>query len=175
MSLIERAIAVNRKRTWHNEPWLTNKPAPKVAILTCMDPRLNQLLQWLDIKPADADLIRNVGTAATEDVVRSLMFSIHVLGVREVMVVGHTGCGMELFSEENFEKHLHAQTGVWAVAPEKFHCYTDVNGQTQKQVLKLRSHPWIPSNVVIRGFVFDLATGELKEVTPKEANNELAT
>jgi carbonic anhydrase len=174
MSLIERAIAVSRKRTWHNEPWLTNKPAPKVAILTCMDPRLNQLLQWLDIKPADADLIRNVGTAATEDVVRSLMFSIHVLGVREVMVVGHTGCGMELFSEENFEKHLHAQTGVWAVAPDKFHCYTDVNGQTQKQVLKLRSHPWIPSNVVIRGFVFDLATGELREVTPKEANNELA-
>jgi carbonic anhydrase len=174
MSLIERAIAVSRKRTWHSEPWLTSKPAPKVAILTCMDPRLNQLLQWLDIKPADADLIRNVGTAATEDVVRSLMFSIHVLGVREVMVVGHTGCGMELFSEENFEKHLHAQTGVWAVAPDKFHCYTDVNAQTQKQVLKLRSHPWIPSNVVIRGFVFDLATGELREVTPKEANNELA-
>lgn len=79
-----------------------------------------------------------------------------------------------LISEEDFEKHLHAQTGVWAVAPDKFHCYADVNGQTQKQVLKLRSHPWIPSNVVIRGFVFDLSMGELREVTPKEANNELA-
>lgn len=174
MSLIDRAIAVNRKRPWQSAAWLTSKPSPKIAILTCMDPRLNELLQWLDIKPADADVIRNVGTAATEDVVRSLMFSIHVLGVREIMIVGHSGCGMELFSEEDFEKHLHKETGVWAVAPDKFHCYSDVNGQTQKQVLKLRSHPWIPSNVVIRGFVFDLSTGELKEVTPEEANNQLA-
>jgi carbonic anhydrase len=167
MSLIDRAISANRKRKEHHDPSLAQKPAPKVAVLTCMDPRLNELLQWLDIKPADADVIRNVGTAATADVVRSLMFSIHVLGVREVMIIGHTGCGMEMFSEEDFEKHLHKECGVWAVAPDKFHFYTDVNKATQKQVLKLRSHPWIPSKVVIRGFVFDLATGELTEVTPK--------
>jgi carbonic anhydrase len=146
---------------------LANKPAPKIAILTCMDPRLNELLEWLDIKPADADVIRNAGTAATEDVVRSLMFSIHVLGVQGVMIIGHTGCGMELFSEEELEKHLHTQFGVWAVAPDKFHFYSDVDRATQKQVLKLRSHPWVPSKVVIRGFVFDLVTGELKEVTPR--------
>jgi carbonic anhydrase len=170
MSLIERAIAANRKNAAHHDASLANKPAPKVAILTCMDPRLNQLLEWLDIKPADAEVIRNVGTAATEDVVRSLMFSIHVLGVREIMIVGHTGCGMEMFSEEDFEKHLHKECGVWAVAPDRFHFYTDVTSATQKQALKLRSHPWIPSDVVIRGFVFDLSTGELKEVTPKEAN-----
>jgi carbonic anhydrase len=168
MSLIESAIAASRRRAGHHDPSLANKPAPKVAIPTCMDPRLNQLLEWLDIKPADADVIRNVGTAATEDVVRSLMFLIHVLGVREVMIVGHTGCGMEMFSEEAFENHLHTQCGVWAVAPDKFHVYTDVDWATQKQVLKLRSHPWIPSNLVIRGFVFDLSTGELREVTPKD-------
>ena len=133
-----------------------------------MDPRLNELLVWLDIKPADADVIRNVGTAATEDVVRSLMFSIHVLGVREIMIVGHTGCGMEMFSEEEFENHLHKQCGVWAVAPDRFHFYSDVDLATQKQVLKLRSHPWIPAKVVIRGFVVDLATGQLREVTPKD-------
>ena len=104
MSLIERAIAANRKRAERHDPSLAQKPAPKVAILTCMEPRLNELLQWLDIKPADADVIRNVGTAATEDVVRSLMFSIHVLGVREVMIIGHTGCGIELFSEEELAK-----------------------------------------------------------------------
>jgi carbonic anhydrase len=168
MSLIERAITASREKPWHHDPSLTSKPAPNVAILTCMDPRLNQLLEWLDIKPAEADVIRNVGTAATEDVVRSLMFSIHVLGVREVMLVGHSGCGMELFSEEEFENHLHKQTGVWAVAPDTFHFYSDVNRATQRQVLKLRSHPWIPSKVAIRGFVFDLATGELREVTPTE-------
>jgi carbonic anhydrase len=168
MSLIDRAVSVNRKRAEHHDPALAQKPAPKIAILTCMDPRLNELLKWLDIKPADANVIRNVGTAATEDVVRSLMFSIHVLGVREVMIIGHTGCGMETFSEEDFEKHLHTQCGVWAVAPDKFHFYTDVNQATQKQVLKLRSHPWTPQNVVIRGFVFDLSTGELREVTPKD-------
>jgi carbonic anhydrase len=74
---------------------------------------------------------------------------------------------MEMFSEDEFEKHIHAQTGVWAVAPDKFHCYSDVNQATGKQILKLRSHPWIPANVTIRGFVFDLATGELREVTPE--------
>ena len=170
MSLIDRAISASRKRAEHHDPSLAQKPAPKVAILTCMDPRLNDLLQWLGIKPADADVIRNVGTAATEDVVRSLMFSIHVLGVREVMIVGHTGCGMEMFSEGDFENHLHTQCGVWAVAPDRFHFYTDVNQATRKQVMKLRSHPWIPSDVVIRGFVFDLSTGELREVTPKGDN-----
>jgi carbonic anhydrase len=82
------------------------------------------------------------------------------------MLVGHTGCGMEMFSEEEFENRLHAETGTWAVAPEKFHFYSDVNLATRKQVLKLRSHPWIPAKVAIRGFVFDLATGELMEVTP---------
>src|SRR5580698_11200450 len=143
MSLIDRAIATNRKRAERHDPSLAQKPAPKIAILTCMDPRLNELLQWLGIKPADADVIRNVGTAATDDVVRSLMFSIHVLGVREVMIVGHTGCGMTIFSEEDFEKHIHKQTGVWAVSPDKFHCYKDVNLETRKQVLKLRTHPWI--------------------------------
>ena len=168
MSMIERAIAANRKNAAHHDPSLANKPAPKVAILTCMDPRLNDLLKWLDIKPADADVIRNVGTAATADVVRSLMFSIHVLGVKEIMVIGHTGCGMEMFTEEKFEDHIHTQCGVWAVSPDKFHCYSDVNQATKKQVLKLRSHPWIPSEVAIRGFVFDLATGELREVTPKD-------
>jgi carbonic anhydrase len=167
MSSIDRAVAASRMKKWQKDAWLTNKPAPKIAILTCMDPRLNQLLEWLDIKPADADVIRNVGTAATTDVVRSLMFSIHVLGVQEVMIIGHTGCGMELFSEEGFEKRLHEQTGTWAVAPDRFHFYSDVNGATQKQVLKLRSHPWIPSRVAIRGFVLDLATGELREETPK--------
>ena len=175
MSLIDSAIAANRKNAQHHDPSLANKPAPKIAILTCMDPRLNELLEWLDIKPADADVIRNVGTAATTDVVRSLMFSIHVLGVREIMVVGHTGCGMEIFSEEAFEEHIHKQTGTYAVAPDKFHCYTDVNRTTQKQVLKLRAHPWIPADVVIRGFVFDLSTGKLSEVTPKnESVRELA-
>jgi carbonic anhydrase len=168
MSLIEHAVEASRKAAEHHDPALANKPAPKIAILTCMDPRMNELLEWLDIKPADADVIRNVGTAATEDVVRSLMFSIHVLGVQEIMIVGHTGCGMEMFTEEKFEDHLHAQCGVWAVAPDKFHFYTDVDLATQKQVLKLRSHPWIPSKVTIRGFVFDLATGRLREVTPKD-------
>jgi carbonic anhydrase len=168
MSLIEHAITANRASAKRHDASLANKPTPKIAILTCMDPRLNDLLKWLDIKPADADVIRNVGTVVTDDVVRSLMFSVHVLGVREVMIIGHTGCGMELFSEEEFEDRLHAHCGVWAVAPAKFHFYQEVNQATRKQVLKLRSHPWIPQDVGIRGFVFDLSTGELREVTPEE-------
>ena len=164
MSLIDHAIVSSQASAKHHDPSLADKPAPKVAIITCMDPRLNELLERLDIKPADADLIRNVGTVVTEDVVRSLMFSIHVLGVKEIMIVGHTGCGMEMFTDEGFEKHLHERTGSLAVTPAVFHFYTDVNDATRKQMLKLRSHPWVPSEIVIRGFVLNLATGELKEV-----------
>ena len=116
-------------------------------------------------KAADADLIRNVGTVVNEDTVRSLMFSIHVLGVKEIMIVGHTTCGMELFKEEEFEDLLYKNTGFLASGPGKFYFYTDVNETTKKQVLKLRSHPWVPSDIVIRGFVLDLATGKLEEVT----------
>src|ERR1700749_5072329 len=97
MSLIEHAISVNPKTAKRHDPSLANKPAPKIAILTCMDPRMNELLEWLDIKPADADVIRNVGTAATEDVVRSLMFSIHVLGVREGLIIGGNRLGEGFF------------------------------------------------------------------------------
>src|SRR6202142_1397826 len=125
MSFIDRAVAANRKRTGH-DPSLAQKPAPKIAILTCMDPRLNELLQWLGIKPADADVIRNVGTVVTDDVVRSLMFSIPGPGGKEIMIVGQTGCGSEMFTDESFEKHLHERTGVLAVEPAKFHFYTDV-------------------------------------------------
>src|SRR3984885_9813340 len=170
MSLIDHAIVSSQASAKHHDPSLADKPAPKVAIITCMDPRMNGLLELFDTNPADADLIRNVGTAVTEDVVRSLMFSIHVLGVKEIMIVGHTGCGVEMFTEEAFEQHIHTKCGVWAVAPDKFHCYSDVTLATQKQVHKLRSHPWIPSEVVIRGFVFDLLKGVLKEVTPKPEN-----
>ncbi len=119
MSFIEGAVAAYHKKTRTHDASLANKPAPKIAILTCMDPRLNDLLEWLDIKPADADVIRNVGTAATDDVVRSLMFSIHVLGVQEIMIIGHTGCGMEMFTEETFEDHLHTECGVFAVSPDR--------------------------------------------------------
>jgi carbonic anhydrase len=169
MSLIEHAIVASQASAKKHDPSLAGKPAPTVAIITCMDPRMNELLERLDIKPAEADFIRNVGTVVTDDVVRSLMFSIHVLGVKEIMIVGHTGCGMEMFTDGTFETHLHKITGVLAVEPAKFHFYTDVNDATSKQILKLRSHPWIPSDIVIRGFVLNLATGELKEVSAQES------
>jgi carbonic anhydrase len=164
MSLIEHAIASSQASAKHHDASLAGKPAPKVAIITCMDPRMNGLLERFDIKPPDADVIRNVGTVVTEDVVRSLMFSIHVLGVTEIMIVGHTGCGMEMFTDAKFETHLHERTGSLAVTPAAFHFYTDVNEATKKQILKLRSHPWIPSDIVIRGFILNLANGDLKEV-----------
>jgi carbonic anhydrase len=170
MSLIDHAVTSSLASAQHHDASLAGKPAPKVAIITCMDPRMNGLLERFDIKAADADVIRNVGTVVTDDVVRSLMFSIHVLGVKEIMIVGHTGCGMEMFTDETFEQHLHQQTGTLAVEPAKFHFYTDVNEATKKQMLKLRSHPWVPADIAIRGFVLNLANGELKEVVAQAAS-----
>jgi carbonic anhydrase len=169
MTLIDHAIVSSQESAKHHDKSLADKPAPKVAIITCMDPRMNGLLERFDIKPADADVIRNVGTVVTDDVVRSLMFSIHVLGVKEIMIVGHTGCGSEMFTDASFEKHLHERTGVLAVDPAAFHFYTDVNEATRKQMQKLRSHPWVPADITIRGFVLNLGDGALTEVTTEKS------
>ncbi len=138
-------------------------PARKLAIVACMDARLT-VERILGINTGDAHIIRNAGGIVTDDAIRSLLISHHKLGTREVMVINHTDCGMLTFKEEEFERELVSRTGEAVVAPARFYSFTDLEHNVREQVNKIRSHPWIPAEITVRGFVYDVKTGRLHEV-----------
>lgn len=143
-------------------------PARRVAILACMDARLT-IEPMLGLKTGEAHVIRNAGGVATEDAVRSLLISQHLLGTNEVMIVNHTECGMLSFKDEDLFAKLERETGASAVSPEQFHSFPNVEENVRRQIQKLRSHPWIPKGISIRGFVYDVKTGRLAEVAAERA------
>jgi carbonic anhydrase len=138
-------------------------PARKLAILACMDARLT-LESMLGLKTGDAHIIRNAGGIATEDALRSLLISCHLLGTREFMVINHTDCGMLTFTDQELRERLHRETGELAIAPAQFCAFPDLERNVQEQVQKIRSHPWIPEAVIVRGYIYDVKSGGLREV-----------
>ncbi len=138
-------------------------PAKKVAVVACMDARL-VISQILGTKIGDIHMIRNAGGIVTEDALRSLLISHYLLGTQEFMVINHTDCGMLTFKDEDLRSRLLRETGTAAVTPEAFHAFTDVEENVRQQIQKIRSHPFIPKQVSVRGFVYDVKTGKLKEV-----------
>ena len=146
---------------------LAMPPARKLAIVACMDARLT-LEPMLGLKTGDAHIIRNAGGIVTEDVVRSLIISQQLLGTQEVMIINHTDCGMLTFKDDALRTSLSKSTGKLAVAPARFYAFDDVEQNVREQVQKLRSHPWIPQQIPVRGFVYDVRSGRLKEVMETE-------
>jgi len=146
---------------------LTMPPARKLAIVACMDARLT-IEPMLGLKTGDAHIIRNAGGVVTEDVVRSLIISQQLLGTQEVMIINHTDCGMLTFEDAALRTRLLNATGKLAVAPARFYAFNDVEQNVQEQVRKVRSHPWIPQEVTVRGFVYDVKSGRLKEIREVE-------
>jgi carbonic anhydrase len=164
MSIIDEALSANVKIASDYDPDLGKPPAPKIAIVTCADPRLSNILQMLGIAEADVDMIRNFGTVIDDDAVRSLVLSTMLLGTREIMIINHTDCGMLRFTDSDLEERLRTETGKAPIAPARFYGFTDAEKNTREQIQKARSHPWISEDVPIRGFVFDVHTGQLSEV-----------
>ena len=138
-------------------------PARKLAVVACMDARLT-VSQLLGLKSGDAHIIRNAGGIVTEDALRSLIISHHLLGTQEFMIINHTDCGMLTFKDEDLTRKLQQQTGA-AAAPAHFHAFTNVEANVREQIQKIKSHPWIPRSIPIRGFVYDVKTGKLNEVS----------
>lgn len=138
-------------------------PARKLAILACMDARLT-VEQALGLKTGEAHIIRNAGGIATEDAVRSLIISHHLLGTQEFMVINHTDCGMLTFKDEELGAKLRAATGVLPIAPARFYAFADLDENVRDQVGRIRAHPWLPKGIPVRGFVYDVRTGRLREV-----------
>jgi len=166
MSIIDKALEANRKYAKKHDPKLGKPPAPKIAVVTCMDPRLSDLSGILGLPPSDIDVIRTGGPAVTEDVLGELVVSTRVLGSREIMLLNHTGCGFTTFTDDELNARLVASTGDSSPAPMRFFSYKDPEQNTREQIEKVRSHPWIEKEVPVRGFVFDVETGLLREIEP---------
>ena len=164
MSIIDRVVEANRNYAKTYNPALGKHPAPKIAVVTCMDPRLSDLPGILGLPLADIDVIRTGGPAVTEDVLAELIVSNRVLGTTEILLLNHTGCGFTTFTDDELNARLSASTGDASPAPMRFFSYSDPEQNTREQIEKVRAHPWIAKDVAVRGFIFDVETGLLREV-----------
>jgi carbonic anhydrase len=163
MSVIDDVLEANEvySRT-HELRALTPRPARKLAVLTCMDTRLS--IRTLGLKTGDAHIIRNAGGIVTEDSLRSLIVSHHLLGTEEIMVINHTDCGLMTTSEQDLRTRIQNRTGTAAVSPAFFYAFQNIDENVRHQLEKLRTHPWIPKSITIRGFVYDVSVGKLREI-----------
>jgi carbonic anhydrase len=162
-TVIDEVLAANEvySRT-HELKRLTPRPARKLAILTCMDTRLS--IRTLGLQTGDAHIIRNAGGIVTEDALRSLVVSHHLLGTEEIMVINHTDCGLMQATEQELRTRIQNRAGTAAVSPAFFYAFHNIDENVRHQLEKLNTHPWIPKTVVIRGFVYDVTTGKLREI-----------
>ncbi len=136
-------------------------PAKKVAVLACMDARLN-VYGLLGLEEGDAHVIRNAGGVVTDDEIRSLAISQRLLGTTEVVLIHHTDCGMLTFGDDEFRRQVQADTGIkpeWAAET-----FDDLDEDVRQSIARIRSSPFIPHKESVRGFVYDVATGRLTEV-----------
>jgi carbonic anhydrase len=166
MSIIDKALEANQNYAKKYDPTLGKRPAPKLAVVTCMDPRLSDLSGILGLPQADLDVIRTGGPAVTEDVLGELVVSTRVLGTKEILLLNHTGCGFTTFTDEELNAKLSASTGDASPAPMRFFSFKDPEENTREQIKTVRSHPWIAKDIPVRGLIFDVDTGLLREVQP---------
>lgn len=142
---------------------LAMPPARKLAILACMDARLT-VEEVCGLKTGEAHIIRNAGGIATEDALRSFIISHHLLGTQEFIVINHTDCGMLTFKDDGLRKQLEKKTGAHPIVPTHFHAFENLEENVRVQVERIKSHPWVPKHIAVRGFIYDVKTGVLHEV-----------
>jgi carbonic anhydrase len=140
-------------------------PARKVAVLACMDARLNPY-GLLGLEEGDAHVIRNAGGVVTDDEIRSLAISQRLLGTEEVILIHHTDCGMLTFTDDEFKRSLQEDVGIkpaWAVET-----FPDLDEDVRQSIARIKASPFIPRKDAVRGFVYDVHTGDLREVEVKD-------
>ena len=136
-------------------------PAKKVAVVACMDARLD-VAKALGLQEGDAHVIRNAGGAVTDDAIRSLAISQRLLGTKEIILIHHTDCGMLTFKDEDVKKQIEAETGIRpAFALEAF---SDLEDDVKQSIARIKASPFVPNKSSIRGFIYDVRTGKLNEV-----------
>ena len=163
MSVIDEVLEANQVYAQtHELRRLTPRPERKLAILTCMDTRLS--IRTLGLKTGDAHIIRNAGGIVTDDSLRSLLVSHYLLGTEEFMLINHTDCGLMHTTEQDLRNRIQNRAGTAAVAPAFFYAFQNIDENVRFQLQKLRTHPWIPKEIAVRGFVYDVASGLLREI-----------
>jgi carbonic anhydrase len=137
-------------------------PAKQVAVVACMDARLNPY-GLLGLSEGDAHVIRNAGGAVTDDVIRSLAISQRLLGTEGIMLIHHSDCGMLTFSDDEFRRQVEQETGIrpeWAAE-----AFSDLDADVRQSIARIKASPFIPRKDDVRGFVYEVETGRLREVT----------
>ena len=137
-------------------------PARKVAVLACMDARLNPY-GILGLQEGDAHVIRNAGGVVTDDAIRSLAISQRLLGTEEIILIHHTDCGMLTFTDDEFKRSIQDDVGIkpeWAAES-----FTDLDEDVRQSIARIKASPFIPKKDSIRGFVYEVETGKLREVS----------
>ncbi len=163
MSYFERFIEANRAYVdLHGTAHLPIKPKTKVAIVTCMDSRLH-VAPALGLALGDAHILRNAGGRVTEDMIRSLVISEQQLGTREIVVLHHTDCGAQTFTNDEFADQLQRDLGV-DVHGKDFLPFTDIEDSVRVDVAILKNSLLIPEDVAISGAIYNVDTGRITEV-----------
>ena len=163
MSAIDQFLKNNKAYAegFGDEGSLPSPPGKQIAVVVCMDARL-ETGALLGLTEGDAHVIRNAGGVVTDDVIRSLTISQRLLGTREVMVIHHTDCGMLTFTDDSFKKDIQEELGIKpAFAMETF---SDLDGDVRQSMERIKASPFIPHKDQIRGFVYEVETGLLREV-----------
>lgn len=144
-----------------NKGQLPLPPAKRVAVLACMDARLD-VHKILGLQEGDAHVIRNAGGVATDDAIRSLVISQRLLGTQEIVLIHHTDCGMLTFTDDAVKQQIQSETGLKpAFALEAF---PDLDDDVRQSIARIKASPYIPNKSSVRGFVYDVKTGRLAEV-----------
>ena len=162
MSATDEFLANNARYAQTFEGPLPMPPARHVAVVACMDARLN-VYAILGLEDGEAHVIRNAGGVVTDDEIRSLAISQRLLGTREIILIHHTDCGMLTFSDDDFRRAIQNETGIkppWAAE-----AFRDLDEDVRQSVARIEASPFLPHKDAIRGFVFDVATGKLNEVS----------
>lgn len=161
MSVTDDLLANNAEYAAQFSGPLPLPPAKHVAVLACMDARIN-VYGVLGLDEGEAHVIRNAGGVVTEDEIRSLAISQRLLGTEEIILIHHTDCGMLTFTDDDFKKSIQEDVGVkpaWAAE-----AFTDLDTDVRQSIARIKNSPYIPKKDSVRGFVFDVATGKLNEV-----------
>ncbi len=162
MSVTDQLLENNEKYAAGFEGPLPLPPAKHVAVLACMDARLD-VHDLLGLEEGDAHVIRNAGGVATDDAIRSLAISQRLLGTREIVLIHHTDCGMLTFADDDFKAGIQEETGLkpaWSAE-----AFADVRDDVRQSIRRITTNPFVPHRDQVRGFVFDVATGRLEEVS----------
>ena len=162
MSVTDEYLANNERYAAGFSGPLPLPPAMGVAVVACMDARLN-VYGILGLAEGEAHVIRNAGGVVTDDEIRSLAISQRLLGTHEIILIHHTDCGMLTFTDDEFKRSIEEDTGIrpeWAAE-----AFGDLDSDVRQSIARIQASPFIPRKDAVRGFVYEVETGRLREVS----------